>query len=73
MDFNKIRGMIVEKYGTIQSFAKAVGTTQSQMSKYINGKSEWSYTFLSRVIDALGVPPDKIGEIFFKDTVVKTQ
>ena len=71
MDFNKIRGLIVEKYGTIQAFSKHIGVGQSQMSKYITGKSEWSYKLLVKVITALDVPVDKIGEIFFASIVVK--
>ena len=71
MNLSKIRGLIVEKYGTIQNFAKSIGTNQSQMSKYINGKSEWSYPFLSKVIEALEIPSEQIGEIFFTGKVVK--
>ena len=71
MDLSRIRGLIVAKYGTIQNFAKQVGTSQSQMSKYITGKAEWSYRFLSKVISALEVPSALIGEIFFAHEVVK--
>ena len=39
--YNKLRGRIVEKCGTVQNFAKKMGKTPYTIGKKLNGKSVW--------------------------------
>ena len=65
MDYRKLRGLIITKYGTVTAFAKEVGKDPSQMSKLLTGNAEWTRKFMSKVITALGIPKEEIGDIFF--------
>lgn len=60
-DTSKLRGRIVEKYGTCAVFAKAIGTTFQQVSKVLNGRTflrqDDIYKWANALdIDAIDIP-----------------
>lgn len=65
--YHKLRGRIVEKYGTNAEFAKAIGITPVALSRKLNGKTgfsqddirEWSSP------EHLDIKPEEYPEYFF--------
>ncbi len=66
MEYNKVRGRIVEKYGTISNFAEKIGSSRQTVSQKLTGKSEFSRDDIQRYADALEIPKDDIGVFFFE-------
>lgn len=42
MDYSKLRGRIVEKFGTLNNFATALDITKASLSSKINNKRRWT-------------------------------
>lgn len=68
-DFNKLRGRIVEKYGSQTKFAKAMNWSERTLSKKINGKISWKQTDICAAIKLLELSEDDIQEYFFTTKV----
>lgn len=64
-NFSKLRGKIVEVYGTIQAFAGAIGITPLSVGKKLSGKSEWTRDEIMKSCSALGIKTADILEYFF--------
>ena len=64
-DTSKLRGRIVEKYGSQTAFSEAVGNSVSFISQYMNGKKQLDQTTMDKWIDALQIPDDEIRPYFF--------
>ena len=54
-DYSKLKGRIVEKYGTQRAFAEALGTTQVAVSNKMNQKSGFDTKDIERWSDLLGI------------------
>lgn len=66
-NFNKLRGRIVEKYGTIDSFAAKLGITRVTVSNKLNGKSKFTRDDILIWSSALGITQDDLGSYFFEN------
>ena len=66
MEYSKLRGRIVEKYGTMTNFADKIGSTRQTVSHKLTGKSAFSRDDIQRYADALEIPKDDIGVFFFE-------
>ena len=64
-NYSKLKGRIIEKYGSQGSFAKAIGITQTTTSFKINGKASWNQDEIVKAIEVLGLSKDDIVEYFF--------
>lgn len=66
-DYSKLRGRIVEKFGSISAFAKAYGITSVSMSKKLNGKIAISQTDIIKMSapEFLDIQPIEYHEYFF--------
>ena len=64
-NYSKLRGRIVEKYGSQMKFAKAMGWSERTLSKKINGKIPWKQTDICFAIKLLGLSQDDIQAYFF--------
>jgi len=66
-DFSKLRGRIIEKYGTCANFAAAVGIPASGVSDRLNNKTPWSADDIHRIIqpDCLDIELGEIPAYFF--------
>ncbi len=64
-DLSKLRGKIIEKYGTLGAFAKAMGWSERTNSLKINGKNEWKQSEILIASNLLGIHPYEIDTYFF--------
>lgn len=63
--FSKLRGRIVEKYGTIDKFSLAVGMSTVQISKKLNEKAGFSKDDITKWSELLDISAEDVGECFF--------
>lgn len=70
-DYSKLRGRIIEKFGTIGAFADAYGLTKVTMSYKLNGKVAISMNDIVKMSapDFLDIPPSQYHEYFFTKEV----
>lgn len=68
-DTSKLRGRIVEKYGTLVAFAEAVHCSLSFLSQYMNGKKKLDQPTMDAWIVALEIPASEIHLYFFTHKV----
>lgn len=64
-DYSKLRGRIIEKYGYIKEFAKAVGIAPTSLSLKLNNKLYFSQAEIRRAIDMLDIEPGSVTSYFF--------
>lgn len=67
MDFsyNKLRGKIVEIFGSQKEFSKRIGLSEQSITAKLNGRSEFSQNDIINWSDALRIALDEIGTYFF--------
>ena len=63
--YNKLRGRIIEKYGTQEEFAREVGISKNSLSLKMNGKTGFSQTDINKWSFLLDISADEIGLYFF--------
>lgn len=64
-NYNKLRGRIVEIYGSQIEFAKAMQWSERTLSLKINGKIPWKQTDIVTAVRLLGLSDSDIQEYFF--------
>lgn len=64
-DYNKLRGRIIEKYGSQVEFAKAMQWSERTLSNKLTGKSVWKQTDICKAICLLGLKECDIQVYFF--------
>lgn len=66
-DFSKLRGRIIEKYGTYGRFADAMGHSKAWVSVRLNNAVSWSADEIRRACmpDVLDIPAEEITNYFF--------
>lgn len=71
MAFNhsKLRGRIIEKFGTQGCFSKALGVSERTLSLKLNNKIFFSQDEISRMSELLEITSDKIQFYFFEKEV----
>ncbi len=65
MRYAKLRGRIVEKFGSQSAFAAAMGWREALLSAKLNGKSKWEFTEVMKVCEMLEIPLDEAHLYFF--------
>jgi hypothetical protein len=68
-DYRKLRGKIVEVYGTMSNFAKAMGYSERTVSLKINGKVDFSQSDIVKIVSLLGLQDKDIPVYFFMNKV----
>lgn len=70
-DYSKLRGRIIEKFGSIKAFAEAYGLTPVTMSNKLNGKVSVSTDDIVRMSapEFLDIPPSEYHTYFFTPKV----
>lgn len=63
--YNKLRGRIVEKYGTQDEFARTIGISRNSLSLKMTGKTGISQTDIIKWCRLLDIKADEIGQYFF--------
>lgn len=66
-DYSKLRGRIIEKFGSIKAFAKAYGLSYVTMSNKLNGKVGISSDDIVKMSkpELLDIPPAEYHLYFF--------
>ena len=64
-DYRKLRGRIVEKFGTIGKFGEAVGLSGVSMSKKLTGSTGFSQADIIRWCELLDIDLADVGAYFF--------
>lgn len=72
-DYSKLRGRIVEKYGTIGNFCDEFGITQTAMSDKLNNRARFKQTDIMRIVSMLDIDFAKIPEYFFTEKRLANQ
>lgn len=70
---SKLRGRIVEKYGTLRAFAAAVGNSYSFISLYMNGQKVLDQKMIDSWAAALDIPSNEYQDYFFTKKVHDTE
>ena len=65
---NKLRGKIIEKYGTMTAFSDALGITRANFSNKMRGKTYFSVQDIYAIKGLLNLEDSEIGEYFFTPT-----
>jgi transcriptional regulator with XRE-family HTH domain len=68
---SKLRGRIVEKYGSQSKFAEKVGCSLSFLSQYLNGKKKLDQPTIDKWVDALDIESSDIYGYFFVRKVLE--
>lgn len=64
-NYSKLRGRIIEKYGSQSDFAKAFGCSDRTLSLKMNGKRPWKQTEILYAIKLLELSEEDIQDYFF--------
>lgn len=64
-EYNKLRGRIVEKYGTQAKFAQELGISSTAMSEKMTGKTTFSQRDIEKWRQLLDIDSEDIGKYFF--------
>lgn len=65
MSFAKLRGRIVEKFGSQSAFAAAMGWREALLSAKLNNKSAWSFPEVMKACELLEIPLNEAHLYFF--------
>ena len=68
-DYSKLRGRIIELYGSQAAFSKLMGISSHSLSLKMNGKRVWTQKEISKAIDLLELKKDDIKIYFFNEIV----
>lgn len=68
-DYSKLRGRIVEKYGSQTAFAKEFGISENSFSLKMNNKSKFSSDDIVKAVELLDIPKSEVGTYFFTPKV----
>lgn len=64
-DYSKLRGRIVEIFGTQYDFAKAMEWSERTLSLKLNGARPWKQGDIVKAIELLRIDPSEISAYFF--------
>ena len=65
-NYSKLRGRMVEIFGTIEKTAEAAGIRREMISQALNGKRAFTQQEISILAETLRIPESEIGIYFFK-------
>lgn len=65
MTYNKLRGRIIEKFGSQKAFAPAIGMNASTLSLKMNNGAEWTREEIVDACSLLDIPIEEAHVYFF--------
>ena len=68
-DYSKLRGRIIEKFGTCSAFADALHTSNVQISAKLNGKTDITKDDIESWSELLRIRPEDYGTFYFTKKV----
>ncbi len=63
--YRKLRGKIIEVFGSQENFAKKLGISKNSLSKKLNCKSGFSQTDITKWSELLSIHSSEYGAYFF--------
>ena len=63
--YSKLKGRIIERYGTQKAFAEAMGMNVATLNAKLNSKATWTLEEIEKACSLLGIPKNEINEYFF--------
>ncbi|MBS4461743.1 DUF739 family protein [Aerococcaceae bacterium zg-B36] len=70
-DYSKLKGKIVEKFGTNKEFAKAMNLSEPAISSKLKSGASFFQSQIILACSLLDIQNDEIGEYFFNENVQK--
>ena len=70
---SKLKGKIVEQYGTAERFSRAVSCSSDKVYKYLQGNSVLRQTDIDEWAKALEIEPEEIPIYFFTPSVDESE
>ena len=64
-EYHKLRGRIIEKYGSQVAFANALGTSNVTVSRKMNGRVGFSQKDMKKWGEMLQISETEFGDYFF--------
>lgn len=64
-NYNKLRGKIIEVYGSQKKFSKAINLSEQSITAKLNGRSDFSQDDIIKWGNALDLCKEEIGVYFF--------
>lgn len=64
-EYRKLKGRIIEVYGTRKAFAKALDLSENSLSLKLTGKTNISQEDIELWSKLLGIDPDEYGSFYF--------
>lgn len=68
-DYSKLKGRMIEKFGTQTNFVKKFGVSENTFSLKMNNKVRFSTDDIIRIADMLEIDEHEIGVYFFTTKV----
>ena len=65
LTYQKLRGRIIEKYGTQERFCEELGISQTSMSKKMTGKTGFSQKDIINWCELLDIDLKEVGSYFY--------
>ena len=69
MAYNKLKGRIIEKFGSQVEFAKALGVTETTVSRKMQNKSEFDKDDMEKWSALLDIEKSQFYDYFFADRI----
>ena len=63
--YNKLKGRIIERYGSQEAFSKAIGMSPTSLSLKMTGQTGFSQRDIQKWSDLLDIQTEEIGDYFF--------
>lgn len=63
--YNKLRGKIIEVFGSQREFAKALGKTEQSVTAKLNMRTDFSQGDIIQWSELLGIAKEEINQYFF--------
>ena len=64
-DYSKLKGKIIEKFGSQTAFAKALGVSDATMTSKLTGKTYFSQDEIMKSLEFLDIEPGLTTDYFF--------
>ena len=66
IDTNKLRGRIIEKFGSARAFAEEICMNEATLSRKLNNELEFRYDEVIKISEVLDIKPEEIGPYFYR-------
>ena len=66
-DSSRLKGRIIEKFGTLADFCKRLGINQGTLTSRLHGRSYWRQDEIAHIILLLEIPKDEVSVYFFSE------